>query len=260
MGRIRDWNLTETNLGRAEQIPYEVAVLPIGATEAHNLHLPYGTDTFQVRVIAERACSLAWEEDAQVLLLPTIPIGINENTLSFPWTLSFKPSTVLQMLRDIVSCLEHHRLLKLLIINGHGGNELKPFLRELFRETDVHITLVDWWTVAPQTMRQVFDEPGEHAGEMETSLMMHLHPELVEMDRADEGETREPHLTAMKEGWAWIARPWDKLTTNSGVGNPEAASEDKGEQFLDRCVKKIAQLIVEMDGEPLDEWYPYESD
>ena len=260
MAKIRDWNLFETNLGRAEQIPYEVAVLPIGATEAHNLHLPYGTDSFQVQAIAERACKLAWEEKAQVMLLPTILIGINENTLGFPWTLSFKPTTILQMLRDITSCLEHHRLLKLLILNGHGGNELKPFLRELHRETKVQITLADWWTVDRHAMQATFDEPGEHGGEMETSLMLHLHPELVEMDRADEGRTREPHLTGMKEGWAWIARPWDKLTTNSGVGNPEAATADKGEKFIDACVRKIADLIVEMDQETLDEWYPYETD
>ncbi len=260
MSEIRDWNLSETNLGRAEQVPYEVAVLPIGATEAHNLHLPYGTDSYQVQAVAERACAAAWDEGASVLLLPTITVGINENTLGFPWTMSFKPSTVLAMMRDIVSTLEHHRLLKLMVLNGHGGNELKPFLRELFRETEVQLILVDWWTVDPHAMQAIFDKPGEHAGEMETSMMLHLRPELVELHRADAGETREPHLTAMKEGWGWIARPWDKLTTNSGVGNPEAATAQKGEEFLERCVKKVAELIVEIDAEPLDEWYPYESD
>ncbi len=260
MAEIRDWKLFETNLGRARQIPYEVAVLPIGATEAHNLHLPYGTDTMQVEALAEIACAQASGEGADVMLLPTIAVGINENTLGFPWTMSFKPSTILQMLRDIVACLEHHRLLKLLIINGHGGNELKAFLRELFRETEVQIVLVDWWTVDPHAMQAIFEDAGEHAGEMETSLMLHLRPDLVEMENADEGKAREPHFTGMKEGWAWIARPWDVLTTNSGVGSPEAATAEKGEQFLNRCAKKIGELIVEMADEQLDEWYPYESD
>ncbi len=259
MSEVRDWNLSETNLGRAEQIPYEIAVLPIGATEAHNLHLPYGTDSIQVRSVAERACERAWEEGAQVVLLPTLPIGVNENTLGFPWTLSFKPSTVLQMLRDIVSCLEHHRLPKLLVLNGHGGNELKALMRELFRHTDVQVVLVDWWTVDPHAMQANFEEPGEHAGEMETSVMMHLNEDLVELDRADEGETRESYLTGIEEGWAWIARPWDRYTTNSGVGNPERANAEKGEKFLDSCVKKIAELIVEMDEREIDEWYPYRS-
>ena len=260
MAEIRDWKLTDTNLGRAQQIPYEVAVLPIGATEAHNLHLPYGTDTMQVEALTEIACAQAASEGADVLLLPTISVGINENTLGFPWTMSFKPSTILQMLRDIVSCLEHHRLLKLLIVNGHGGNELKAFLRELFRETEVQIVLVDWWTVDPHAMQAIFDDAGEHAGEMETSMMLHLRPDLVEMENADEGAGREPRFTGMNEGWAWIARPWDILTTNSGVGNPEASTAEKGEQFLNRCAKKVGDLIVEMANAPMDEWYPYESD
>lgn len=260
MSEIRDWKLFETNLGRAEQIPYEVAVLPIGAMEAHNLHLPYGTDSYEVEAIADRACARAWQQGAEVLLLPTIPVGVNENTLGFPWTLSFKPTTILQIMRDIVSSLEHHRLLKLLVLNGHGGNELKPFLRELFRESEVQMVLVDWWTVDPEGFETIFDKPGEHAGEMETSLMLHLRPDLVEMERADEGRTREAHFTGMKEGWAWIARPWDKLTHHSGVGDPSAATAEKGEQFVERCVTRIAQLIVEMAEEPMDDWYPYEAD
>ena len=146
------------------------------------------------------------------------------------------------------------------MINGHGGNELRPFLRELFRETNVQIALADWWTVDPHAMQATFEEPGEHGGEMETSLMLHLRPELVEMHRADEGKTREPQLTALKEGWAWIARPWEALTTNSGVGDPSEATAEKGEKFIDSCVRKIAALIVEMDGEELGDWYPYKSD
>lgn len=260
MAEIREWKLDETNLGRAGQVPYEVAVLPIGATEAHNLHLPYGTDSFQVQAIAERACARAWEQGAEVLLLPTLAVSINENTLGFPWTLSLKPTTVLAVLRDIVASLEQHRLLKLLVLNGHGGNELKPFLRELYMQTEVNLLLVNWWEVDPEAHGTIFEHPGEHGDEMETSLMLHLRPELVEMEQADEGAVRQPHFAGVREGWAWIARPWEVLTTNSGVGDPSAATAQKGEQFLERVVTKIAGLLVEMAGEPLDDWYPYEAD
>jgi len=260
VSEIRDWKLDETNLGRAGQIPYEVAVLPIGATEAHNLHLPYGTDSFQVEAIAQRACERAWGQGAEVLLLPTLQVSINENTLGFPWTLSLKPTTILQIMRDTCSALATHRLLKLLVLNGHGGNELKAFLRELHRETEVQMVLVNWWEVDPEGHATIFEDPGEHADEMETSLMLHLRPELVEAERADEGETREPHFTGMKQGWAWIARPWDVLTTSSGVGDPVAATAEKGEQFLERVVTKIAGLLVEMANQPLDDCYPYEAD
>ncbi|MFW6437735.1 MAG: creatininase family protein, partial [Armatimonadota bacterium] len=79
-------------------------------------------------------------------------------------------------------------------------------------------------------------------------------------DRADEGEVREPLFTGMKEWWAWIARPWDLLTTNSGVGDPSASTAKKGEEFMEKCVQKIAELIVEMANEAIDDSYPYEPD
>jgi len=257
MPEIGDWKLTDTNLGRAREIDYQVAVLPIGATEAHNLHLPYGTDTFEVEAIAERACRQAWEQGAQVLLLPAINVSVNENTLGFPWTLSMRPSTLYRVITDIVSSLQEHGLRKLLLLNGHGGNELQPLLRELFRQTQVQIMLVNWWQAAPEAWARIFDDPGEHGDEMETSLMLYLRPELVEMDRADEGEVRQPIFTAMREGWGWVARAWDRLTTNSGVGNPAKATEEKGQQFIAAVVDKLTGLLVEMAAASVDDDYPY---
>jgi len=252
-----NWKLVDTNLGQAREEQYEVAVLPVGATEAHNLHLPYGTDTFAVEAIAERACQRADAQGARVLLLPAIPISVNENTLGFPWTMSLRPSTLFRIVTDVVSCLEHNGIPKLLLLNGHGGNEFKPHLRELCRQTSVQIMLVDWWTCDPEGWASIFDNPGEHGDEMEPSLLLHLRPDLVNMHSADAGSTREPRLTAMREGWGWMARPGEKLTTNSGVGDPAAATAEKGEQFLARVTAKIAQLILELSNTPVDDMYPY---
>lgn len=257
MPEINEWELETTNLGRAREVDYRVAVLPVGATEAHNLHLPYGTDTFQVQAIARQSCEMAWEHGAKVLLLPALPISVNENTLGFPWTLSLRPSTIYRCITDIVSSLEEHGIRQMVLLNGHGGNEFQPLLRELSRRTQVQIILVNWWTCATEAWSEIFDQPGEHGDEMETSLLLHLHPELVELDRADEGALREPLFTGMREGWAWMARPWHRLTTNSGVGNPERADADKGRRFLRAIVEKISGLLVEMSEATVDELYPY---
>jgi creatinine amidohydrolase len=251
------YRLTDITYGAARDLTYEVAVLPVGATEAHGLHLPYATDTLQVEAVADRACALAEEQGAKVLLLPAMPYGVNENTLGFPWTISLKPSTLFTFVADVVSSAEEHGIPKLVVLNGHGGNEFKPLLRELCRETSVHLFLVDWWNVAPEAHDAIFERGGEHANEMETSLLMCLRPDLVG-SRMGSGRTRAPRLQAMREGWAWIARPWHLLTEDSGVGDPAKSTADKGERFLEAAAAKLSGFLVELSATPIDERFPYE--
>lgn len=251
------WNLPEITLGLAKDEPYQVAVLPVGAAEAHGLHLPYATDTIQCEEIAQLACRAADERGAKVLLLPAIPYGVNENNLGFKWTMSLRPSTLFTVVTDIVSCVEHHGIPKMIVLNGHGGNEFQPLLRELCRQTTVQLMLVNWYMAASAAYEEIFEAGGEHADEMETSLMLHLRPELVKMDLAGDGSSREPVLTAMKEGWGWIARPWERLTKDSSLGNPAKATAQKGARYMEVAVAKLADLLVEMSEAEVDDWYPY---
>ena len=110
---------------------YQAAVLPLGATEPHNLHLPYGTDTFQVEAVACRACEIATERGARVFQLPAIPYGTETNQMEFPMAMNLNPSTLAKVIADLVDSLAKHKIHKLLLLNGHGGNDLKWVLREL---------------------------------------------------------------------------------------------------------------------------------
>src|SRR5688572_30270511 len=102
MPELRPWVLAEQNHAAVRAQKWEVAVLPFGATEPHNLHMPYGTDNFQVEEIGSRACERAHAAGARVLLLPTIPFGVNTNHLQVPGglALSVKPTTLLAILTD----------------------------------------------------------------------------------------------------------------------------------------------------------------
>ena len=91
---MRPWNLFEANLGHIKQNQYEVAVLPLGATEPHNLHLPYGTDVLEGTIVGERICAAAHERGARVILLPTIPYGTETNLREFPLAMNLNPSTL----------------------------------------------------------------------------------------------------------------------------------------------------------------------
>ncbi|MCS7224181.1 MAG: creatininase family protein [Armatimonadetes bacterium] len=253
----RPWVLSELTLEDVRSQTIEVAVFPVGACEPHGLHLPYGTDTYEVVAIAEEACHKAYERGASVVCLPPFPYGVNANLLSFPMTIHIQQKTLNLIVQDIVASLERHGIEKMVILNGHGGNEFRGGLRDLFGKTNVWLFLVEWWKVSNDEIKKLVDEPGEHAGEMETSLCLRIVPDLVRMDRADPGKVRRFRFEALEKGWAWTARPWERLTTHSGVGDPRKASEDKGERLIQIITDEISEFLVALAKTPVDETFPF---
>ena len=251
------WKLTDVCLHAAREIAYEVAVFPVASTEAHGLHLPYATDALETEAIAAGACAAAWEQGAKVLLLPGMPYGVNENTLGFPWTVSVRPSTLFSVLEDVVSSLEEHGLRKLLVLNGHGGNELQPALREMCRQTEMTVFLCSWYALVPELRAELFPDPGEHADQMETSLLLHLCPDLVHLEWAGEGKVRPAAVPALERGELWLARPWERLTYDSGVGDPHRASAEKGARYLAGVTERLGEILVELAEAEVDELFPY---
>lgn len=254
---MREWKLAEVRYNLVRTRQYEVAVLPIGATEPHGLHMAYGTDNFEIESLADRACEQAHAMGAKVILLPTIPYGVDTNQLAFPLAININPSTQNAIITDIVRSLEQHRIPKMILLNGHGGNNFNPLLRELYGQTRVFLTWVDGWNIAKGGREEIFEHPGDHADEMETSWMLHLRPDLVFMEECDDGAVKTPRLAAMQEGWAWFVRPWERLTQNSGVGDPRRASAEKGERFLTAAAERLAQFIKELSDAEMDATFPY---
>src|SRR5262245_22038744 len=256
---MREWALAEQNHSFIRSQRWDVAVLPFGATEPHNLHMPYGTDNFQVEAIAQRACEHAYREGAKVLLLPTMPYGVNTNHLRIPGAVacSITPTTLLHLLTDLVDSLERQGVLKLLLLNGHGGNELKPLTRELYHRTDVFLCVCDWYRVATDQYAKLFDKPGEHADEVETSLGLAYFPHLVRPELADAGAARPTRFEAINRGWVSLTRPWHLATTNTGMGDPRAATAEKGRRLMDILTERIGRFLVDLAAAPLDENFPY---
>src|SRR4051812_38041351 len=122
----RPYVLAETNWKTVSSTRYEVAVLPWGATEAHNYHLPYATDTMQSERMAAESARIAWEAGARVVVLPAVPFGVQTGQLDIPLCLNMNPSTQAALLADLASALEGQGIRKLVIFNAHGGEELPP--------------------------------------------------------------------------------------------------------------------------------------
>jgi creatinine amidohydrolase len=241
----RPYLLRETAWHDVRDAHFELAVLPWGATEAHNYHLPYGTDVIEGDAIAAAAARFAWDAGARVIVLPTVPFGVNTGQLDIPLCINMNPSTQALVLRDVVRSLAPHGVRKLVILNGHGGNDFRPMIRELQPETPIFLCSVDWYrAVDPQAY---FDEPGDHAGEMETSVMLHVAPELVRpLSEAGPGRERRPTIAALRARWAWAPRPWTQVTDDTGIGNPAAATAEKGARFVDVVARQIGAFLVDL--------------
>ncbi len=150
---MRPYVLAETNLKSVRENPPQLVILPWGATEPHNLHLPYGTDTLTTTRVCELVCQNAWQQGARAYLLPAVPFGVNTNTLAFPLVINMYPTTQLAVLRDIVASLKSAGVKKLLLVNGHGGNDFNPLQRELF-SCGVLIAACNWYTVCEERRAQ----------------------------------------------------------------------------------------------------------
>jgi creatinine amidohydrolase len=256
---MREWVLADQNHAGLKERHWDVVVLPFGATEPHNLHMPYGTDTLQVETIGARACEYAYKQGASVLLLPAIPYGVNTNHLKVPGGLacSVRPTTLLSIISDLVDSFERQGVKKMVLLNGHGGNELKPLMRELHHRTSVFLCLCDWFRMAADAYPSIFQAPGEHADEVETSLGLAFFPDLMRPELADAGKARPSRFEAINRGWVSITRPWHLVTTNTGLGDPSAATADKGRRLMDVLTERLGTFLVELARSTMDDQFPY---
>jgi len=223
-----------------------VAVLPWGATEAHNFHLPHGTDVIESTALAERAAELAAGRGSFPIVLPAIPYGNNAQQQDQVATIHLSTATALGLLRDVVQSLRRQGIDRLVIVNGHGGNEFKPLVRDLELESGSLIVVVDFWRVRPDAVARIFAEPGDHGGDLETSLVMHLRPELVVMDQAGTGAAVPWKLTSLARANAWTPRPWSHVHPDTGSGDPSAATAAKGAEYFAAITEAVADLLVEL--------------
>jgi creatinine amidohydrolase len=243
---MRPYILAENNWKTINQTEFEVAVLPWGATEAHNYHLPYGTDVIEADAVAAEAGKLAWDNGTKVIILPTIPFGVNTGQFDVKLDMNMNPSTQLAVLRDVVEVLNRQGIYKLIILNSHGGNDFKTMIRELgLQFPKMFLCACNWFKAIDQ--KDFFEYKDDHGGEMETSVVMYLTPHLVRpLSEAGDGAEKKFRMTAINEGWAWAERKWTQVTKDTGVGNPKKASSEKGEIYFKAVAKKVANFFTEV--------------
>jgi creatinine amidohydrolase len=233
---------------------YEVAVLPWGATEPHNLHLPYGTDFYEASYVAAESARRAWDAGEKVVVLPGIPFGVNTGQLDLRLCINMNPSTQAALLGDVARSLEGQGIPKLVILNGHGGNDFRQMIRELQPQCKVFLCTINWWDCIDP--KPFFDEPGDHGGELETSVMMHIVPPTVlPLDQAGDGRAKKFRIAGLRDGTAWAMREWSRISPDTGVGDPSRATAEKGKRFVDAVTEKVGAFLVDLAKADLDDLY-----
>ena len=175
----KEVDLSVSCYGKVKDRKYDIVILPWGATEPHNLHLPYMTDCILSHDVAVDAALIAKQKyGVNCMVMPPIGMGSqNPGQRELPFCIHTRYETQKAILTDIVSSLYVQGVRKLIIINGHGGNTFKSMIRDLSVDYPDFLTASsEWYTVLK--VKDYFENPGDHADEVETSVMMHYHPEL----------------------------------------------------------------------------------
>lgn len=243
----KDIDLSVSCYGATRSLHYDVAIIPWGATEPHNLHLPYLTDAILSHDIAVDAARLALNRyGIRAMVMPAVPLGSqNPGQRDLKFCVHYRYDTQKAVLADMVAALRHQGLQHILIVNGHGGNGFKNMIRDLAVDyPDTLIATTEWFKVCPA--KDYFDAPGDHADELETSVMMHYHPELVNLAEAGEGKGGTFAAETLRTGVAWVPRNWLAVTTDTGIGSPALATAEKGARFAAAVASRLATLLRDL--------------
>ena len=242
--RPRPYLLSEANYRQLLDAPPNLAVLPWGASEAHNYHLPHGTDNYESQAFAAEAARLAHEKGARPIVLPGVPFGNNAQQLDQVATIHCSTATAAAILNDVCRSLKRQGIDRLLLVNGHGGNNFTGLVRDAQMDHEMLIVVVDFFRLCTDLEAQLFPNDGDHANRMETSLMLHLHPELVQLDQAGEGKRVPFDIEALRRPGPWTPRPWSRSHPDTGSGDPSAATAADGETYFRAIAAELAELMV----------------
>jgi creatinine amidohydrolase/Fe(II)-dependent formamide hydrolase-like protein len=232
----------------ARSDPNTTIVLNIGAVEQHGPHLPTITDTLNgMEALGAALARLA--DDVTVLALPPTNLGKSEEHRDFPGTLSYRGDTLRMVLLDIATSVARSGFNKLVLFGSHGGNvgAIDDFFRDLRIETKMRIFKIQAGSIGSVPGLISPDEAAiaMHSGDSETSMVRHLAPELVHMERA-EGWIYEsnPSIGYSFKGQdaieAWIT---SDLAPTGAIGNPHLSSPEKGQALFEATVTRLAELL-----------------
>lgn len=245
--------------GQADQV---VAVLPVAAIEQHGPHLPLSVDATLLQGVIDAALPQL-PADLPVLFLPSQNVGLSPEHIRFPGTLTLSPATVIALWTEIGECVARVGIKKLLLFNGHGGqvSVMDIVARELRTRCDLIVYSASWFSLPlPEAVAGQFSGEehrfGIHAGEIETSMMLHLAPGTVHMEHARDfrstSQDRSERYAILGNGKsAKLGWQMQDYHPAGAVGNAAGATADKGQAVVDAAAGQLVALLEELVHLPL---------
>lgn len=236
-----------------------VAILPVGAIEQHGPHLPVCVDTAINAGILARAVELM-PADCPALILPAMPVGKSNEHMAFPGTLSLPYDLLARMWFEVAKSAWRAGVRKIILFNSHGGQPqvMDIVCRELRVELSMLAVSASWYHLLDSSDLYTAEERqhGIHAGESETSVMLHLYPHLVHMEHAQNFASHSATVAAENtilapEGGVGFGWQTQDLNPAGACGNAIAADAARGGKEVERAVQGLLNLIAEVHHYPL---------
>jgi len=236
-----------------------IAVLPLGATEAHGPHLPIGTDTILAERLLDQAEAVIEVNAVSMFRLPALWLGASTEHADQPGTVSCEAEQLISSVMVVAESVYRAGIRKLLLFNAHGGNisALNIAALKVRRAYGLLAVPMHWLDFdLPETLAKLASiREDVHGGWLETSLMLYLAPEFVTMRNAEANKPRQPSKQLYPNGpiqWGWMT---SDLAEGGWVGQPELATAEIGRQLAQHIASNVATLIRELsvctwDGEP----------
>ncbi|MDF1587513.1 creatininase family protein [Marinimicrococcus flavescens] len=241
---VVDWGSLKAHELRELAKRETVVIVPVAAMEQHGPHLPTGTDTILGREVGRRAARLAWPE-RPVVVTESVWCGISEHHMPFGGTISLDFSTFRAVIRGIVGSIARHGFKRVWLMNSHGGNAnaIRIIADELAAELGIRVAASTYWLLARPEMAELLEKQSgiRHACEGETSMIMALHPELVDASRLAEADTpdnRDASAGPERDLHVWSS--FAAKTKSGALGVPSAATPEKGQKMLDAAAEVVA--------------------
>ena len=244
-----------------------VAVLPVAAVEQHGPHLPLHVDATLLQGVIDAALPQL-PADLPALFLPPQNVGFSTEHTAFPGTLTLSPATVIALWTELGACVARAGVKKLLLLNGHGGqvSVMDIVARELRQQCGLLVYSASWFSLPlPDAVQGLFSAEehrfGIHAGEIETSMMLHLAPQTVRMEYAAQwrssSQDRAERYAVLGNGrsakMGWAMQDYHPC---GAVGNAAGATAEKGRAVVEAAGAALAQLLQELAALPPDTLAP----
>jgi creatinine amidohydrolase len=212
----------------------DLALLPVGSTEQHGPHAPLGTDAL---IASEIASAGAERYDGDVIVGPTIPVGIAEEHRQFTGTLWVTEETFRRYVRETIASLAHHGFDRVVVVNGHGGNTnaIREVCGAISRHHAAYAVGFTWFEAVSHEMG--------HGGPLETALVRHLHPDLVCEDRIDDARAGAADHWGEWQSGTNLAHDSVEFTESGVVGDPSQGDTALGSELLDEATAALVDLL-----------------